>query len=455
MEISITVDKIDPFSTSPFLTLSGRKDPTVSTVYINGSSDVSTYPSSSEWSAAIILSPGENRITIQGEDVALNKTSVEEVVVELPLGEGNISPVFGTLDEYGLELGLPRLEGEKNQHYHNRLLDVEAKRGNASYPGLLHATARALSTELDEEVLTITVRDDTSLGKKAATNATLEIDPVSLWFSADEFVEDKEPYHVDRGTLTIALTKWPLDTNALRISSRSGESIPSRDWVWDDYRNEITFKRKGLGGSWIFLTYAYRERIEVGIDLTLDQLALAIADLRDPQDNQLFTVTQLGDTSRPARFLLRATETLIGTGLSLDYYPVGMFPLVDRRVIDSRLNSDGTFIHSQAEAIAKLSRETARDRWSDLVMDKDSLSTAIPNQRHAYLPRIWDARHGYWLCEDPNHTQKRTAHEDAATGHLCPVDQLARLRYIGDPRREIRSGIAGKYSLKLLGLRKS
>jgi len=668
--ISITIDRIEPTSNSPFVVLSGDRDPTISAVYVDGSSSATTYPAATRWQSEFLLVPGENEIEVVGEDVALNRTSVATVTVTLPDPSTEIHNIFGVLDDYGLELGLPRLPGEKNYHYWNRLLDVELKRPNSSYPGLLHAFARALSSEIDEDVLAFTVLTDTTTKKKVLTGPTIEMSPGVMWVGADEFIQSQEEHRVDAGDMRVSLNKWLDDPSRLVVQSSDGSSVPDRQYQYDSYYNRLTFNSPSMENDWVFLTYPYRERIEINTTSTLSSLKNDLEALQGPRGRQALSVSVLGDDTRLARFLIRISQQSLVDDLALDYYPVGLWPLYDQEIIDrwiapepsepkvvssssssvttsdtlswshtipggehrgllvsivqedigglksvssvtfngyalspcgvqnhqinqvslwylldSDLPAAGTYtvtvtmsastagilgaavsLHNVAQSapeafsgnifnqatsfsssIATLSpnalvveslstnggnvsyttddgqtkheektvsgtgaslavgssvlsnvgthtlgwtlsgidvpatrlihvlssfapisasgdshligsvleglvsqiRGLVQDRWEDAILDKDRISTLARNQSFSFLPRILDARYGYWVCDDPSHTTRYNFHDQATTSGECPVDRRSFLRYQGVTQNRVRSGVVGRNSLKI------
>ena len=58
--------------------------------------------------------------------------------------EQKVKNIFNSLDEHGVLLGLPRLKGEPNKQYKQRLLDVGVNKANSSYSGLLNGINREL-----------------------------------------------------------------------------------------------------------------------------------------------------------------------------------------------------------------------------------------------------------------------------------------------------------------------
>lgn len=68
----------------------------------------------------------------------------------------NLTPtvhaVFNELDSHGLLLGLPRLVGETNAAYKQRLMDVMVHRAGSSYQGLIYGITRELGLSITDAV---------------------------------------------------------------------------------------------------------------------------------------------------------------------------------------------------------------------------------------------------------------------------------------------------------------
>jgi hypothetical protein len=89
----------------------------------------------------------------------------------------SLHPVFNELDSHGLLLGLPRLKGEKNAEYKQRLMDVMVHRGGSSYQGLIHAITRELGLKITDAISITPVLDGNNIPLVA--------------FPAVEFIETK------------------------------------------------------------------------------------------------------------------------------------------------------------------------------------------------------------------------------------------------------------------------
>ena len=81
-----------------------------------------------------------------------------------------VHQVFNELDRFGLLLGLPRLEEERNDAYKQRLLDVMVNRAGSTYRGLINGITRELGLKIQELFILRPVfnTDDTPLGTNPA-----------------------------------------------------------------------------------------------------------------------------------------------------------------------------------------------------------------------------------------------------------------------------------------------
>ncbi len=70
-----------------------------------------------------------------------------------------IHPIFNELDRFGLLLGLPRLEEERNADYKQRLLDVMVNRAGSTYRGLINGITRELGLKITEPFIVRPVLD--------------------------------------------------------------------------------------------------------------------------------------------------------------------------------------------------------------------------------------------------------------------------------------------------------
>ena len=91
--------------------------------------------------------------------------------------------VFNALDEHGVTLNLPRLKGESNAVYRQRLFDVGIRRANATYRGLVNAITRELGLS-QYKAITVEALTDSD-GNYLLTSPAVEFDGPYCYLIAD------------------------------------------------------------------------------------------------------------------------------------------------------------------------------------------------------------------------------------------------------------------------------
>ena len=108
------------------------------------------YPSGvsgARWSFNMALSSGSNNIEAIASYTADPYGIVSQparATIYLIVYTPEVYNIWNHFDEFGLELGLPRILGEKNKDYKARLTDVYVNPANSTYQGLLNGISREL-----------------------------------------------------------------------------------------------------------------------------------------------------------------------------------------------------------------------------------------------------------------------------------------------------------------------
>lgn len=95
----------------------------------------------------------------------------------------NLHQIFSELDQFGLLLDLPRIEGERNPSYKRRLFDVFTNRANSSYRGLINGITREIGLSLYHAMTVTPVLnpDGTTVG----TNPAISFDETKCYIYSD------------------------------------------------------------------------------------------------------------------------------------------------------------------------------------------------------------------------------------------------------------------------------
>lgn len=140
----------------------------------------------------ITLASAESRISAD----SFSEDNLEEVNTRTKktLTRVRINEVGNLFDHFGNMLSLPRIEGETNQSYGQRIRSVPSKRRGSSYRGLLNAIALELNLN-EPAAIQVLIRDDatSSANKLRALVEEGSIKLYSEWVSEEDQREGLRP----------------------------------------------------------------------------------------------------------------------------------------------------------------------------------------------------------------------------------------------------------------------
>lgn len=123
-----------------------------------------------------------------------------------------IHAVFNEIDQFGLLMGLPRLEGERNPEYKQRILDVMVRRAGSSYLGLIYGITRELGLQLQETLRVEAILDGD--GNPLAPNPAVVFEDTKCYIYND-YLENDLLATIDRfdkdETFTLGQLKAAID----------------------------------------------------------------------------------------------------------------------------------------------------------------------------------------------------------------------------------------------------
>lgn len=144
-------------------------------------------------------------------------------------------PVFNHFDRFGLLLGLPRLEDERNSDYKQRLLDVFINRSNATYRGLINGVTRELGLELYQPL---------RITRKTGTNpVVIFLNTKCLVYSDYSLSDDTLEGSFDR--FDYSAGAYTIDTLATKINS-TGVFTCEVDPIYKDKRSMTILNQSNL-----------------------------------------------------------------------------------------------------------------------------------------------------------------------------------------------------------------
>lgn len=434
---AITVDQVPAQSVFRTVVLTGKNSPDIATLVVTGVAASVIQPTPVTWRAELRLSPGSNTFRISGVDVGGNVTESLTFTIELTRLVMQQHRVLNPLDEHGILLAVPRLPGEKNLPYLNRLKDSGLHPSDTTPQGVIFGAARGVALRIRPAINLRSPRD-VDTGEPRAVDGTVVIGPVFMDLRSARLVAD-ECLRIEPATQQIQLANSPA-SQVVRITTLEGDEIPDDLYVVDQNRQTVRFLTHELNGLEVRAIFRRRERISL-LGRTLSQLKAAVEAVTDIDGVSLFELTVRLPGATPAENLI-PTKGLIIVGSVARVFeacPLRLRELWNYDFQQSKLNADGHAIDTKLEAWAREVNTQARVIWDATFLGESFWEPLGEDPRLGALPHLTDAARGHWQCQDPTDGAKYTLKQFRATNGLCPVDGTP-LEYHGILPLEFQSG---------------
>lgn len=434
---AITIDQVPAQVAYRTVILTGRNSADIATIVVTGAPVSVVQPTPLTWRAELRLSPGTNRIAVSGIDIAGNTTaSLEHDIELLKLVQVGFRS-RNVLDEHGTLLGVPRLPGEKNFPYLNRLKDAGLRPTDITVQGVTYAASRGLALRVRNALRIVSPRDvDTQQSR--AVDGYVRIGPVYLELHSVQLRAD-ECHRVEPATQTITLDAQPVDQR-VRLVTLNGDEVPPDLFEVDVRRRVIHFRVPDFNGIDLRALYRYAERISL-LDRTLGQLQTAIEAVTDADGDPLFTVTLLLPTTSAAENLIptKGRVAVRTTPRVFEASPLRVRELWQYDFQQRHLNDRGHAIGTKLAAWAQQINTQARVVWDATFLGESFWEPLGEDPRLGVLPHLLDAHRGYWRCLQPTDGTRYTLKDYRTNNGLCPVHGTP-LEYHGILPLEFQSG---------------
>ena len=439
--ISITINSL-PSKSSPFVILTGQRDTSIVSIFVDGSSYGTRFPTNTTWERDVEIRPGNTSISVYATDSIGNTTDTVQIPIPAEVPKSFVSSVFNSLDEKGLILNIPRLKGEKNLNYRNRLQHAETELGGTNYRFLLQALRRDLSLAITEDSLEVIVKETN--GRPVATNVFLTIESTRLTVEADQLRKDNETVLLDPGNKEFTLTKELRSSLDLFLTTRGGVRISPTDIeVLDDNQTIRVYKSPGQ----LLATYKYIESLSWSTHSTITAIR-----------NQLNTmVTDSGITFMTATMKASASsllsKNLVRQGrVKIDQEETTKFDVMDFRIVeawdkrfqDSLLDEYGLYFGTKLEWIANSISGKSNTFFRDTTLDRDRVINRDIPRSFSVLPTLTDSRIGYYKCLKSSDTKRYTTWDFKAYNGYCPNHSTHTLTLEGHTGFEMRGGVGSQ-----------
>lgn len=449
MALRITVEPVSEPLRSPFITLRGERDPSVTIVEVDGVEEGTVFPTATSWLRDVHLDAGAQVFEVCGVSAGGDRTETLSISISYAPVSTRIDTVFNRLDDMALEVGLERLPGEKNLYLRNRVLDAWTTLGNATYEGLMRALARELSLDTIENAFVISLVDDSDTGVLRAQDVYVTVEPTRVLFESEVFQRSSERIRIDPGSGEAELEKLPLSKESLELRTRSGRALELSEFELVEGSRIRVFAPE----SELFASYRYHAIVEIEETTTLTELASAIEALERISEDSIFSVevdSEVEDSL--ARLLVRPTrERIPRDGLPLSLSEIQITPLSDKAFQESLENEYGTYLNTKLEAFAKRARAKGRSFLEDTILDRDVLLTPDPKKEASALTSRTDPVLAFYRSSDPTDSARYSEDMYVRGDGASPVDITLPLLREGLLGKDIQSGPAD--DLSMVGVR--
>jgi len=410
---------------------------------------MTAYPTTTTWEADILLEPDVTEYVYRHVDRDGSNRVWQTAVINGVYSTPREVPAANALDKWGDRLDTPRLTGEANVSYNNRLLDVFVHRGGPTHAGLLNAIARDLNLDYKDRGLIITANNSPVTGLRFSdVRVGLSNDYVTVSHT-DLIITDEQAFVTPVNRSIVPAQRVSYD---LRVKLADGTEL---DHEYDPAINTIYVDGE-YGGESVLLSYNYLHRVSRR-DKDLDTLKVDLEALANPAGDELISVEVAGGWgSKTAEKLASMPETYIleehkdAANTAVAGLPLRWTDCIIESVWDADLHERvrtwtgslwGTKIDKAFVSLAEVAKQT----WGTAVADDSvygSYAFALHGGQH--MDMTYDAPLGFW--ENPV-TGTRYDQWQAANG-LDP-DTGTTLIYKGIRKNEFQSGVGGKRDLRV------
>lgn len=447
MASAIKVDAVPSRVKGRTLVVTGQNDPDIATIQVTGVPASVVQSTLTTWRAELRLSPGNNRMEINGLDVAGNTSESIVFNIELPTLPQEQKRVFNVFDEFGLLLSLPRLVGEKNQFYKNRLADVNAHPSDTTLTGVTYGSSREIGLRV-VNAINITSPLDGDLMATRSLDGAVKVGQVYMDITSTR-LRTRECHVIEPATQRIALTDVPRLVSELVITTLEGDLIEDTKWEYDSRNNEVKFLTHKLNGLSVYASFPYKRRIDLR-SINLSSLKSTIQAITDPDGLPLFQVSILVDPAISAADLIPTPRPGLMTSSPtiFESCPLRVKELNDQDFQVSQLNDRGHAIGTKLEVWATKINNQTRIIWDATFLGESVWEPLGSEPRLGALPHLMDAERGHWECGDPTDATRYTLKDYRANNKTCPTDGTP-LEYRGILPLQFQSGAGTSDDLKV------
>lgn len=456
--VAWTVEKPEAYSSSLSATIRGTKSPSVTVVTINDNSKWTSYPSPDSWQAEVPLDGGRNVFFVRAIDAQGNGSEYRQVEIRTSNEDLDDGSYFNRFDDFGYQMSLPRLPGERNASYRDRIKDVLLHRASPRYAGLMNAFGRELDLSYMDQGLSIApgVRESTGteiVSRLWGTSSYIYVQSGGMQYR-NMYIKP------DGNTWRAQLPKYVVDR--VVVEQPIGKPIDPRYYVVEEENGEFCLRFLGpeYTGKPVWVSYAYAERVQTH-GATLSEVVSALNALTE-DNTQIIEVTMnspLTGTESAAglqafppisannKYYQTAGKTIVES-LPVRWINAELCPFMEDDLRSRYVNSYGSLFNTEYSGWAFRVKAQLHTTWGFLIADKNLWShPQLVTSGVGDLPSRWDMFTGSWTTTGAG--PQFSTRSAWPRGWIHPSDLSAMIPY-GIPRSLLYSGIGDGHDLYAL-----
>jgi hypothetical protein len=450
-----SVNKLPATSKGLSIILSGTKTSAVAQIEINDVTSQADFPSDTTWTAEVALSSGRNVFDIRAIDSQGNTSEYRRVETEVTSETADVFSYYNRFDDFGFLMDIPRLKGEKNPAYRDRIKDVMVHRAHCRYPGLMNGILRELDLEYEDQAVYIQPDIDPDT-QQAWRDLTCWLDTEGFHIASPRYVRYQE-YHTANPHLQGFSLSDLKPFSALKLEQPIGTPIPDEEYDIND-DGDIIFRDQKYLSAPTYATYSYILTTTV-VGKTVEELVDDINSLTYQDIQQVSATIKAGfDDSQAASGLQRfppltldmGTYTTVGEVEVEGKYPIRwaaieLYPIMDKGFKDRYINIYGSRFGTEYDTWAMSLKSKMHTTWGYLVADENVWShPEIRVSGIGTLETIYDAHKGSWVSSSSGEAYTTRL---ARAMRFRDLSDESVLGLIGIPWTWFKSGIGDGHDL--------
>ena len=449
-EFSVTKVLDDPLSVTKLVygTRSSRM-----TILVDGQESTNiSYPSDTTWLFSYNLSSDKIRVAFQARDIGGALSSIQYIELSSVVYSQNHKALWNVFDEFGLLMDLKRLPEETNDAYKERIKDVVRNPGGSTFRGVVNGATRELGLSKISNAFSITSILNT-YSRGVSNELDVEVTGYSFLIRNETFLIT-EYKRIDPHTGLLRLSKQPR-YNSIIIYTPDGNRIKDRDREAfhqnEEYPDvvDILIKDMTLWGDFVKVTYEYYEELLFNQYPTLYDLKIGIESVTDPSNKLIAEVTineTLSGTESTSGLFKTSLIIPEGVSQSIDWSPIYLNKMSDRKYRVSFVNDDRTFYNTKYYEYVKELQRSSHVFWKYIETDKDYwVSQKITDEGLDDIPTLTDPTMFNFVINTTGQAESISSYEAWYRGYTGLSGDV--IVNNGLSYKDFQDGVCGRYDL--------